>query len=433
MRPRRVLQITRFVEGGSAVVLDLIARGLDRNRYEPLVLFDTHVDSNIRKNLSHSDIKTIDFKECSNGQMPGLQKSFKNSHIKRRIRTHFSRDTHQIYLSIKASWEFLRNQAPIIYSFVKVFRNNGVDLIHTHSDLCMGKPEIFAAWLIGIPCISHLHAYPVLNYFDRIFAHFVNGFIYISEDVAKFHTTQGIPKTKGKIIHNGVDINKFDRNYHPDSVREEFGLKSNQILVGLIGRIDWWKGHEYFIEAMSMVTKQNPDIRGLIIGGLEKSLSLNRNRQYLKNLNSLIESLNLTDKIIFTGFRDDVPRLISALDMVVHASSRPEPFGLVITEAMAAGKPVVATAAGGVPEIIKNGVNGLLVPCRDSVAMSEAILKTVLNPDKARQMGNSARRHAIKKFTTQHQIMAIQKLYDDILINCQRRKKPRDLSCISRT
>ena len=136
------------------------------------------------------------------------------------------------------------------------------------------------------------------------------------------------------------------------------------------------------------------------------------NIEYNNRVHSLVKSLNLENRIIFTGFRSDVPSLMRAMDVIVHASTTPEPFGLVIVEGMAAGKPVIATAAGGVLDIIEDGVNGLLVPIKDSGEMAKAILYLISNPGKAKEMGLAARRHVAQKFTIQHQITSMQNLYD---------------------
>jgi glycosyltransferase involved in cell wall biosynthesis len=140
-----------------------------------------------------------------------------------------------------------------------------------------------------------------------------------------------------------------------------------------------------------------------------------KNHRYYKRLKSLVRSLDIDDKIIFTGFRSDIPRFISAFDIVVLASSEPEPFGLVVIEGMAAGKPVIATASGGILDIIEDGVNGLLVPCKDSKAMAEAILEIVFNKDKAQRMGLAARRRVAERFTMERQIKAVEELYDSLL------------------
>ncbi len=297
---------------------------------------------------------------------------------------------------------------------MKVIRENGIDLVHTHSDIIHGKPEILAAWITWVRCISHNHGYPNLTHFDKAFVRFVDSFIYISSDLAEHHIAQGKPKAKGVVIHNGADMKAFTRTYDTTLIRSELGSTSDDILVGLLGRISWWKGHDYFLEAIAEVTKHISGLKGVIIGDLTED-PFGRNRPYFDKLQVLVKSLDLKDKVIFTGFRRDVARVVSALDVVVHASSSPEPFGLVVIEGMAAGKPVVATGAGGVLDIIDDGVNGMLVPCKDSKAMAKAILQIISDKDKAKQMGLAARRHVANKFTIQRQITAVQDLYDSIL------------------
>jgi glycosyltransferase involved in cell wall biosynthesis len=222
---------------------------------------------------------------------------------------------------------------------------------------------------------------------------------------------------KGTIIHNGIDVRKFTKNFNINEIREEFGIKPDQHVVGIIGRLDWWKGHEYFLEAVAKANQQISNLKGMIIGGLEKKVAKDQNRLYYQKLKTLIKSFNLNDKIIFTGYRDDIPRLMASLDVVVHASSVPEPFGLVVIEGMAVGKPVVATAAGGVLEIIENNVNGVLVPCRDSDAMAREISRLISKPDMAMQMGKAAQKRVVEKFTIQKQVEAVEKVYDSILAN----------------
>jgi glycosyltransferase involved in cell wall biosynthesis len=421
---RRVLHVLRSVEGGVPVVVDHLVNGLDRERYEPIVLFDTHHQSEIRKKLLLSNIKTIDLKKCVDNQTSSSAKPLKNLNISRQLEANFNKEASKIYLSVKNLFKFLLKQAPMINSYVRAIRDNRVDLVHTHSDLYRGKPEIMASRISGIPCISHHHNYREFTYFDNFFSRFVDAFIYISNYVAEYHASQGA-RFKGTVIHNGIDLNRFSQSYDIDSVREEFGVKSDQTLLGIIGRIDWWKGHEYFIEAIAKAAKEIPGLRGLIVGSLEKNVIgiLDRNRRYFKKLKLMVNSLGLSDKIIFTGSRNDVPRLVAAIDVVVHASSVPEPFGLVIIEGMAAGKPVVATGAGGVLDILEDGLNGLLVPCRDAEAMARAILQIISDPDRAKQMGMAARQCVTEKFTVQHQVMAVQKLYDNILANHQRKKR----------
>ena len=414
MKPRRILYVTRVVKGGAAVVVDQLARRLDRDRYEAIVLFDTHQYSPIRKRLSQLDIKTIDLKKCRDQSPSKVPKLQKRRDIGGWIENHLGKWASQGYASLKSFHQFMLKQTPRIRLFVRTIRENEIDLVHTHSYLRNSKPEIIAAWIAGVPCISHNHMYPKLTPFDKIFASLVDSFIYVSRHQADYHVAQGIPRSKTTIIHNAVNMKEFMRSYDTAAVRAELDSKHDERLVGLIGRIDWWKGHEYFLEAIAEVAKQIRGIKGVIIGELANA-SINRNRQYLNKLESMVKSLGIEDKIMFTGFRSDIPRLIAALDVVVHASSTPEPFGLVVIEGMAAGKPVVATAAGGVPEIIEDGVNGLLIPCKDSKVMASAIIHILSSRDKAKQMGLAARQRVAEQFTIQNQVAAVQTIYDSIL------------------
>lgn len=405
----------RVATGGSPIVADQIVRGLDRSRYEPAIIFYTYERSHIREELLQSDIKSITLNEhCVNEpSIFNKARKRKRRHIGSWIKSHFGENICQVYLSFKDFIEFVPQGLREVWLFKRTIRNHRIDLLHSHTDVHYGKPECIAAWLSGIPCIIHNHRYEKFNYFDKFLLLSVNQFIHISSSVAEDHISNGTPSQKGNIIHNGIEISPYIKKYDTDLVRSDIQVKQDEILVGLIGRIDWWKGHDYFIEAIALAAKTIPTLKGLIVGEVWNDQT-GRNHQYLNRLRLLIRSLDIDDKITFTGFRSDIPRLISALDIVVLASSEPEPFGLVIIEGMAAGKPLIATAAGGVIDIIEDGVNGLLIPCKDPNAMAQAILKIISNPAWARQMGLAARRRVAERFTVQKQVKAVQKLYDSI-------------------
>ena len=414
MVPIRVLHITGVAHGGVATVVDQLARGLDRNRYEPQVLFGTPLESDIRNKLSNTDIKTINMMECGDRIIFGSHSFRKRKNLAYSIETYLGKNICQGYLSLKSFCTLLLWQLPKIRLLIRTYRENNIRLVHTHNELVYAGPEIIAAWATRIPCICHSHSYSKLNYWDKLLVKLVNYFIYISKHQADHFCRQGIPAVKGRVIHNGIDTSKFAKRYDAGSVRREFGVKNSEPLIGLIGRIDWWKGHEYFIEAMASVIREVPGTKALIVGELAwKNIYLNR--YYLEKLHSLVQLFDLEDNIIFTGFRSDIPRLLSGMDVVVHASSEPEPFGLVIIEGMAAGKPVVGTAAGGVLDIIEDGVNGLLVPCKDSKAMARAVIQLLSNRTCAEKIAQLGRSSVVEKFTLKKQLSAVQYLYDSLL------------------
>ena len=412
MERRKVLYVARTARGGVASILYSLASELDRSRYEPVVLFYTQERPHIGDKLAKLGIKLITLEQPAQEFSPSPARPVKRRDIGGWLKAHFGAIASEVYFFLKACYQFVRWEVPTIWPIVRAIRQNEIDLVHIITGLRHGKPGIVAAWLTRTPSVCHVLTSPKLDYFDRAFSLFVESLIYISRAVAENYITQGISPVRGTIVHLGVDLSEFSQAFDTASVRSEFCWTVHECLVGVVGRLDWWKGHEYFLEAMAEVARQIPDLRGLIVGEREHTL---RNQEYFRKLQSLTKSLGLEDKVIFTGFRSDVARLMSALDVVILPSSSPEPFGLVVIEGMAAGKPVVATAAGGVLDIIEHGVNGLLVPCKDAEAMAQAISWLLSNREEAEQIGRAARQRVAQKFTVSHHVAAVQSVYDAIL------------------
>ena len=163
-----------------------------------------------------------------------------------------------------------------------------------------------------------------------------------------------------------------------------------------------------------------PDARFRIIGA-----ALFGESEYEERVRSLVREMGLQDVVEFCGFRDDVRQAMSELDILAHTSVTGEPFGLVIAEGMAAGKPVVATKGGGVPEVVEDQISGLLVPPRDADALAAAICHLLDNPAEARAMGERGRIRIGKYFTTSNTARKVEHFYETILD----RDRPSGQSC----
>ena len=186
--------------------------------------------------------------------------------------------------------------------------------------------------------------------------------------------------------------------------------------IGLVGRISPFKGQDIFIRSAANVLECYPDCHFKIIGA-----ALFNEDGYEREIRQLVRDLNLEQAVEFTGFRSDVVEAISELDVLVHASVTGEPFGQVIVEGMAAGKPVVATNGGGVPEIVENGVTGFLVPMRDSNALTDAICELVSDRDKAVQMGLRGQQRVREHFRIENTAAKMDSLYKAIFAHRRRR------------
>ncbi len=171
------------------------------------------------------------------------------------------------------------------------------------------------------------------------------------------------------VVYNGFESQRFDAVGIQDieKVRSHLGI-GNAPLVGLFSRLSYWKGQHILLEAV----KELPQVQVILVGK-----ALFGEEKYVSELKTLTAMPELTGRVHWLGFRDDIPALMKACDIIVHTSTEPEPFGRVIVEGQLAQKPVIATAAGGVLELIEDGINGYLFPPKDAIALRQRIQKLI--------------------------------------------------------
>jgi glycosyltransferase involved in cell wall biosynthesis len=240
----------------------------------------------------------------------------------------------------------------------------------------------------------------VLELSDRV--------IVISQAVARcFSGMRGVEKVR--VAYNPVDIDSFARcdTRAQAKYRQVLGVPDDAPLVGQIAHVIAAKGYTDFIQAIPLVLDKIPDARFVGVGGMPHA-------DYQAVLARMVEELEVGDALTLTGFREDVPRIIASLDVVVLAS-RYEPLGRVVIEGMAAGKPVVGTDVGGIPEIIEDGVTGLIVPPASPDKLAEAILKILNDSELAYQMGRAGKRRVQDLFEPEGYARNMEMAYQDLL------------------
>jgi glycosyltransferase involved in cell wall biosynthesis len=199
------------------------------------------------------------------------------------------------------------------------------------------------------------------------------------------------------VIPIGTDMNRFDPNlYDHTETRKLFGLPDTKFIIGVLGRIDPQKGQEEFIRAIPILLSHRSDLYFVIAGDETPDKA-----GFKKSLICLSQELGVIDHLRFLPFTDEVPEFMSAIDLFV-LPSHSETFGFVLVEAMAMGKPIVATHAGGVPEIITDNFTGLLVPPRNTQALAEALRKLVKDPELCLSISKKARTDALRRFDFAH-------------------------------
>ncbi len=207
----------------------------------------------------------------------------------------------------------------------------------------------------------------------------------ISEGVQKVLMENGVSKESINIIYSCIDSNKFDTLNRDPTIRAKWNIPRDSILVGMIAAFDHYKDYPTFLKAASLALRERKDLFFLAVGEGELK----------EPIQELAQELNISDRVIFTGFQQDVEKILKTLDIFVLASKK-EGLGTSILEAMAAGVPVIGTASGGIPELIKDGENGLLVPPSNPEKLKDAILKLANSPELRFRMAERGKSEAQK-------------------------------------
>jgi len=220
---------------------------------------------------------------------------------------------------------------------------------------------------------------------------------------------QGYNPAKVVVIRNGVDLEPFSHPPAVRRVRHELGVPSGTPLIAVASRLHRLKGIEQFLEAAAIVGRRFPDARFVVIGDTSPV-----ERSYFYLLTGLAERLGIRDRVVFTGLRRDVPDLLACAAVSVMPSLN-EALPNVLLESMAAGAPVVSTRVGGTPEVVEDGVTGLLVPPGNAGALARAIDRVLSDPDLAVRLGQSGREFVRRRFSMDAMVRATERLYHTLL------------------
>ncbi len=286
------------------------------------------------------------------------------------------------------------------------------DIVHTHASFSSriaaklyGKCKIIYTRHCAYPP-SEFTKSPIGRLIGRIIAKlFADRVISISKAVKENLTETGVPEKMISVMMNGVDPLKELNAQKKASVRERYGILQTEKVAGMIGRLEPVKGHEFFIRAIKECNDNGLNIKGLIAGagGSEKALK------------QLAGDIGISDRIIFTGFLDDVAPVVNILDVFVNASYGTEASSLAMLEAMSLGKPVVATNYGGNPYQVKPGRTGLLVPVKDADYLSDAIIRILNDDETYAEYSKNAKNEYNEHYTAEIMARNIEKVYKTTL------------------
>jgi glycosyltransferase involved in cell wall biosynthesis len=293
-------------------------------------------------------------------------------------------------------------------------RRAGADLIHTNgmkAHLLGG----LAGRLVRVPVIWHLRDFPPGGWAGRTLREAARRLPEViltpSEAVA---ASVPLPvRRRPRVVPDPVDLDRFHPGIPRDRIRRELGIAGEEPLIGLVGHLTPWKGHEVFLEIARAVADRIPRSRFVVAGG--SIYETHGHAGYPEILRQRAAALGLSDRVTFLGARDDIPELLAGLDVLVHTPTAPEPFGRVLAEAMAVECPVVAARCGGIPEVVEDGVTGFLVPSADVGAFTAAVVRLVDDPVLCRRLGGAGRRRAEARFGIEAHAASVLEAYRAVL------------------
>jgi glycosyltransferase involved in cell wall biosynthesis len=380
----RVLRIiARLNVGGTAVHVTLLTKYLDRERFETVLVSGTE---------NPGEGTMIDFTRAH-----GIEP--------------------MIVPEMVGQATLAPRDAVALWRLVRLMRRYRPHIVDTHTAKA-GSLGRVAAWMAGVPVIVHTyHGHVLEGYYDPVrtrllrvmergLARLSTRLLVVSRRVGEDLVRLGaVPADKIEVVPLGMDLAPFlDVDHRRGRLRREFGIPDEAPIVAIVSRIFAIKNHALFIDAAARVLRELPDVRFLIVGDgiLRPAIEQQAAR------------LGIQQNVIFTGWRRDLAEIYADTTILV-VSSNNEGTPVSAIEAMASAVPVVATRVGGLPDLIRDGETGVLVPPRSIAALSDALVALLKDPSERRRLGTAARADAVARFSVDRLIEDTTRLYDRLL------------------
>ncbi len=387
MTPRKVVHIiTRLDRGGSAQNTMLTVLGHDRTQFEPVVLAGGagSWDAQGGPAATNENIRRLEKESIRCHVIPSLVRPISP------------------WQDLKAFWILM-----------KLLKRERAEIVHTHTSKA-GVLGRLAAWLAGVPATVHTphghvfygHFGPVRSWLflqiERWLARRTSWLIGLTDAERQDHLRRGVGRRdRFAVIPSGIDVDRFRKARSAGKVIPDwFGCPPDSTIIGSIGWLTDIKGHRFLVEAVAELKKEHSAIHLVIVGSGDQRDALI----------AQAERAGIRQAVHLIGHRDEVDACLAGMDCFVLPSLN-EGMGRALIEAMAAGLPVVASRVGGIPALIEDGINGLLVPARDGRALAEALCLILRDPQRARRMGEKAAGSIGQEYGVTSMVRAIEAVY----------------------
>jgi glycosyltransferase involved in cell wall biosynthesis len=389
--------------GGAVICLRHLVRNLDRSRYLPMVITG-------RTSASYQDM-------ANDGQWHYIaDRHFDIAAWRARLAkaTWLSKcpPLRFVLQQIIARADDALNFLPFFLRLLWAAKRLRPDLVHANNEPFCNRAALLVAKVLGIPSICHVrggdHQGSRLMYWTyRLPTHFIS----VSHWVANsMRDKLGIPTEKISVVYDGIALDKLSVHADSRAFRKQYGIAAQAFVVGLVGLLIPWKGQELFLDAAKLLQHKIPHLKMLIVGGTPDDCA-----SYEAQLRQRVLNEGLSELIIFTGHISAMESVYNGLDVVLSASTDPEPLGTVVIEAMAMGRPLIGPNHGGAGEMMQHEKTGLLFKPRDAHSLADAIEQFYRSETLRTQLGANARAHALKTFAVRTHVERIQAIYQHLL------------------
>lgn len=367
--------------GADKILLELVS-GLDKTKFKPIVILPT--DGILREKLEEANISVHVI------SYPILRRK---------------------YFNPKGILEYISNYKNKSDDIIRFLRQNNikVDLIHVNTLAVLEGIRLKKK--LNVPLYWHIHeiiTHPkvINNFLCWCVNRYADRAIVVSGPVKQHLVNSGVNSKKIKVIHNGIDSSIFSPNVQSDYLYKEWNIPQNAIKVGMIGRVNNWKGQEDFLVALAPLLNRFDNLYLFVIGS-----AFEGQEWRIKKLKEKINSLSHNDRIIFSEFRKDNYAVEHFFDILILPSTSPDPLPTVVLETMGCGRGVIGYAHGGITEMVKDQYNGELVSPLDKNALRRAVGDCIVN-EKYVEWGINSRKRLLEHFSLTSFINNFEKIYE---------------------
>jgi glycosyltransferase involved in cell wall biosynthesis len=385
--------------GGSHYCLLYLVEGLDKTRFEPIVVF--HQDNPLVPRFRES-AETLVLERPA-------------PYVPAALRSPMARRYPWLFLPVRLAQRAVNffSFMALIERYMTLLRARRIQIVHLNNSIIRHHDWMLAAMLTRTPALTHERG--INRWYSRaskLFSRRLRAVISMSKSIRDFLVSGGVDTSNVRVLYDGVTPSALRITREPAAIRQSLDIGPSDKVIGIVGNVRRWKGQEVVVRALPAIVAQHPSTVCLIVGAPADSAA---DRAYVAHLQSLVRELGVERNVRFLGYQKHPHDFVNVMDVVLHASIEPEPFGMVVLEAMAMRKPMVGSRAGGVPEMVVEGVTGYTYPPGDSAELAERVNALLADPQAARALGEAAYTRVVAHFSADQYVRDVESFYRAIL------------------